>query len=139
MALSAEQIGLVRTTWARAVPVASLAASLFYGDLFKRAPETRALFKSDMDAQGEKLMATLGFVVDHLDEPDRLLPAAEDLARRHVDYGVTADQYAPVGAALLWTLEELLGADFGPNERGAWVTAYEVLSGYMITTAYPSG
>ncbi|MEM9045886.1 MAG: globin family protein [Pseudomonadota bacterium] len=136
MALTAEQIGVVRTTWARAVPVAGLAASLFYGELFKRAPETRALFTSDMAAQGKKLMATLAFVVDHLDRPEVLLPAAENLAKRHLDYGVTADQYAPVGDALLWTFQELLGTDFGAPERDAWSTAYGALSNHMIECAY---
>ncbi|MEM9099031.1 MAG: globin family protein [Pseudomonadota bacterium] len=127
---------MVRTTWAQAVPVAALAANLFYGELFKRAPETRPLFKSDMQAQGEKLMATLAFVVDHLDRPEDLLPAAERLAKRHLDYGVTAEQYAPVGEALLWTFEELLGSGFGPAERHAWSSAYGVLSDHMVQSAY---
>lgn len=136
MALSAEQIALVRSSWARAAPVASLASRLFYGELFKLAPETKALFKSDMKAQGAKLIATLAFIVDHLDRPDTLLPAAEALAKRHLDYGVTAPQYAPVGEALLWTFDELLGADFGEPEREAWAEAFTTLSDHMIQAAY---
>ena len=38
-----------------------------------------------------------------------VLPAASALAKRHVDYGVKAAAYTPVGAALLWTLEQRLG------------------------------
>jgi hemoglobin-like flavoprotein len=38
----------------------------------------------------------------HLIEPGAL-------AKRHVDYGVKAADYTPVGAALLWTLEQGLG------------------------------
>jgi len=34
------------------------------------------------------------------------LPAARALVKRHLDYGVKAADYTPVGAALLWTLEQ---------------------------------
>jgi hemoglobin-like flavoprotein len=66
-----------------------------------------------------------------------VLPAAKALAIRHVDYGVRPGHYAPVGAALLWTLEQGLGADFTPEIAEAWRAAYGVLSTEMIQTAYP--
>ncbi|MEM8841687.1 MAG: globin family protein [Pseudomonadota bacterium] len=137
MQISPEHIGFLRSTWARAVPASTLASELFYGELFRRAPQTKPLFKSDLRAQGAKLMATLAFVVDHLDKPETLLPAARDLAIRHVDYGVTPEHYPAVGAALLWTFEELLGAGFGASEHDAWAKAYAALSEVMIEAAYP--
>ncbi|MEO1601627.1 MAG: globin domain-containing protein [Pseudomonadota bacterium] len=136
MALSAVQIVTIRATWAKIVPVAPMAARLFYGRLFRIAPETRALFAEDMKAQGSKLTATLGFVVDHLDRAEILAPAARDLAIRHVNYSVTADQYAPVGEALIWSLKELLGPAFGEGEKAAWLAAYTSLSEMMIEAAY---
>jgi hemoglobin-like flavoprotein len=54
-------------------------------------------------------MATLGVVVNSLDNLGAMLPAASALAKRHVDCGVKATDYTPVGAALLWTLEQGLG------------------------------
>ena len=54
-------------------------------------------------------MATLGVVVNSLGNLEAVLPAASALAKRHVDYGEKAADYAPVGAALLWTLEQGLG------------------------------
>ncbi|MEM6680152.1 MAG: globin domain-containing protein, partial [Pseudomonadota bacterium] len=127
MALSAEQIAVIRATWAKVALVAPMASRLFYGRLFRLAPQTRALFHDDLAAQGRKLTATLGFVVDHLDRPDTLAPAACALAVRHLDYGVTADQYAPVGEALIWALKEILGPAFGPKESAAWLAAYTAL------------
>ncbi|MGE5148514.1 MAG: globin domain-containing protein, partial [Rhodospirillaceae bacterium] len=53
------------------------------------------------------------------------------LGERHKGYGVTADHYAPVGAALLWTLEKGLGADFTPETKEAWTAAYTALAGVM--------
>lgn len=57
------------------------------------------------------------------------------LARRHDHYGLRAEHYASVGAALMWTLERGLGFDFAPDVREAWVTAYNLLSSAMIAAS----
>ena len=131
------QIALVQSSFEKVAPIASDAAALFYRRLFETAPEVRPLFKNDIDEQGRKLMATLGVVVRNLDQLDAILPAAAALARRHVDYGVRPEHYAPVGAALLWTLEQGLGAQFTPDVAEAWAAAYATLSAAMIEAAYP--
>ena len=41
----------------------------------------------------------------------------------------------PVGAALLWTLGQGLGAAFTPAVAGAWTEAYTVLAGVMKDAA----
>jgi hemoglobin-like flavoprotein len=81
-------------------------------------------------------MATLATVVQSLGKLESVLPAASALAKRHVDYGVKAADYAPVGAALLWTLERGLGEQWTPDLAAAWGEAYKVLSEYMIYEAY---
>ena len=100
-----------RCEWLRVKLVAptSQAAALFYGRLFEIAPAVTPLLRGDMTEQGCKLMATLGVVVNSLGNLEAVLPAASALAKRHVDYGVKAADYTPVGAALLWTLEQNLG------------------------------
>jgi hemoglobin-like flavoprotein len=65
-----------------------------------------------------------------------VLPAASALAKRHVDYGVKAADYEPVGAALLWTLQRGLGEQWTPELAAAWGAAYTVLSEFMIGEAY---
>ena len=62
-----------------------------------------------MTEEGCKRIATLGVVVNSLGNLEAVLPAASALAKRDVDYGEKAADYAPVGAALLWTLEQGLG------------------------------
>ena len=89
-----------------------------------------------MDAQGKKLLDTLGFVVDHLDNPEKLIVAADHLATRHVEYGVVPEHYDLVGASLMWTFEHLLGPEFNETYREAWEAAYGVLTARMIETAY---
>lgn len=131
-------IAAVRRTFAAVAPIADTAADLFYGRLFETAPAVRPMFRGDMREQGRKLMATIGLVVAALDRLDDILPAVRRLAVKHVDYGVTPDLYAVVGAALLWTLEQGLGDAFTDEVRAGWTAAYTLLSDAMIAAAYPA-
>ena len=134
--MTPDQIKAIQESFAKVAPISDEAAALFYGRLFKIAPSVAPLFKGDMEEQGKKLMATLAVVVNGLGHLDTILPAASALAKRHVGYGVTAADYAPVGEALLWTLERGLGAQWTPELAGAWTAAYGVLSEFMIGEAY---
>ena len=134
--MSPDQVALIQQSFAQVRPIADQAAAMFYGRLFEIAPATKPLFKGDMAEQGHKLMATLGVVVNGLGNLESVLPAASALAKKHVGYGVTASDYPPVGAALLWTLERGLGAGWTPQVAAAWTEAYTTLSGFMISEAY---
>ena len=129
--MTPQQIDLVQASFKKVVPIAGTAADLFYDRLFEIAPEVRALFPDDMTEQKKKLMAMLGTAVASLHKLDTILPAVQALGQRHKGYGVTADQYAPVGAALLWTLEKGLGEDFTPEVKAAWTETYTTLAGVM--------
>lgn len=131
------KIALIRSSWAAAAANPQMATELFYGRLFRIAPEVRPLFADDIRKQAAKLADTLGFIVDHIDRPDALLPAAEALALRHVRYGVSAAHYVHIGTALIWTLRQLLGPRFDAETEAAWTEAYAALSGAMIAAAYP--
>ncbi|WP_029005333.1 globin family protein [Azorhizobium doebereinerae] len=133
--MTPSQVELVQSSFAKVAPIADTAAGLFYGRLFETAPEVKPLFKGDIAEQGRKLMATLAVVVNGLTKLEVIVPAAQTLARRHVAYGVRPEHYAPVGAALLWTLEQGLGPDFTPETKAAWAEAYTLLSSVMIEAA----
>ena len=133
--MTPDQIDLVQSSFAKVVPIADVAAELFYGRLFEIAPAARPLFRGDLEEQGRKLMGMLGAVVNGLGNIETILPAASALAKRHVDYGVKAADYEPVGAALLWTLERGLGAQWTPEVKAAWTEAYTVLADFMIGEA----
>jgi hemoglobin-like flavoprotein len=133
--MTPDQIALVRTSFDKVRPISEEAARLFYARLFEIAPEVRPLFKGDMAEQGRKLMATLAVVVNGIDDLPALKPAVAGLGRRHAGYGVTADHFGPVGAALIWTLEQGLGADFTPETRDAWLDAYGALAAVMQEAA----
>lgn len=52
---------------------------------------------------------------------------------------MTAKHDEPVGAALLWTLEQGLGPGFMPPMKAAWTEAYTTLSGAMKGTGQGGG
>lgn len=94
------------------------------------------MFRGDMVVQGEKLMTMLSQIVDGLAQPETILPAARELAVRHVAYGVEPHHYVMVGTALMRTLRHELGADLTPEARAAWASAYQLLSDVMREAAY---
>ncbi|BCE00414.1 globin family protein [Marinicellulosiphila megalodicopiae] len=131
-----QQIKIIQQTFAMVVPIADTAADLFYTRLFELDPSLKKLFKSDLTLQGAKLMKMLGYVVNGLNNLDALIPAIQDLGRRHVDYGVTSDMYETVGLSLLWTLEKGLGPAYTEEAKEAWCTAYTILKNVMCDAAY---
>jgi hemoglobin-like flavoprotein len=134
--MTPSQIDLIRTSWAQVEPIADTAAGLFYGRLFELDPSVRSLFAhTDLAKQGKILMQTLTVVVRSLDRLDTIVPAIQALGRRHAGYGVRAQDYDTVAAALLWTLEQGLGEAFNDATRDAWVTAYTTLASVMMAAA----
>ena len=133
--MTPEQIRIVQSTWVRVLPIKDIAAQLFYKRLFEMDPSLRPLFRGDLREQGEKLMQIIDAAVNGLSHLERIVTAIRDLGRRHADYGVKDHHYDTVGAALLWTLKEGLGAEFTPKAKEAWATVYGVLAATMQEAA----
>jgi len=126
-----EQIDLVQRSFNDVKPIAREAADLFYRRLFSLDPSLRAMFKGDMSKQGQMLMSMIGAAVAGLRDLEKLAPVVRQLGARHVGYGVRDGDYATVGDALLWTLEQGLGESFTSDVRDAWAAAYGLLAGVM--------
>lgn len=133
--ISAKDKELVQMTFDKVVPISDAAAEIFYTRLFELDPELKALFKTDITAQGKKLMAMLGAAVKGLDDLNALVPVVQDLGKRHVGYGVRDEHYDTVAAALLYTLEKGLGEAWNQEVKSAWVNVYVLLSTTMKEAA----
>jgi hemoglobin-like flavoprotein len=128
--LNANDIALVRATFARVVPIQSAAADIFYDRLFEVSPKLRELFPADLRGQKQKLMQMIATAVGGLNNLNQLVPAVKALGGRHSSYGVTTEHYRLVEEAH-WTLERGLGQDFTPEVRSAWAKVYHVLAATM--------
>src|SRR5262249_62123207 len=113
--LTANEIALVRASFARVVPLQSAAADLFYDRLFAISPKLRELFPADLRGQKRKLMQMISTAVGSLNNLNQLVPAVKTLGARHSGYGVTTEHYRLVGETLPWTPERGVGAEFPPG------------------------
>src|SRR5262245_33336797 len=126
--MNTEQVTLVEESFALVAPIAMVAADLFYDRLFVLDPSLKRLFPADLSEQKKKLMTMLQVAVASLRKPEQLIPALQNLGRRHTGYGVQASHYETVGAALIWTLEQGLGSAFTPEVRAAWIALYTTVA-----------
>lgn len=133
--MNSEQIALVKESWEKVRPISETAAELFYGKLFELDPALKALFKGDMKEQGKKLMAILNTAVNSLDNLESIVPAVQDMGKRHVAYGVKDSDYDTVGEALIWTLHKGLEDAFTPEVKAAWIETYTIVATTMKEAA----
>ncbi len=133
--LDPRQIELIQDSFALVVPISDPVATLFYKKLFELRPEFRELFPDDMEAQRGKLVTTLAAVVKSLNSLDQIIGPVRQLGERHVGYGATAEDYAPVGEALIWTLRSALKNTWTDEHQEAWGAAYAILVKVMLEGA----
>jgi hemoglobin-like flavoprotein len=135
--ITEQQIRLVQSSFKDVAPIADVAAELFYARLFELDPTLKPMFRGDMREQGRKLMQMLSVAVHGLNSLEKIVPAVQDLGKRHVAYGVRAQDYQTVGKALLWTLEQGLGSNFTPDVKEAWTAVYTLVATTAIEAGYP--
>ena len=133
--MTPQQIKLVKDSFALVLPISDDAAELFYKKLFELNPGYKSLFKGDMVEQGKKLMKMIATAVNSLDKLEEVVPAIQNLGKRHVEYGIKKEDYAVVGEALIWTLEKGLGDKFTDDVKESWIDVYTILSDTMINAA----
>ena len=135
--MNATKIALIRESFALVVPARTEVGLMFYRNLFALDPNLKPLFPQDLTQQSAKLMQMLGAAVSLLDKLDDLVPVVQQLAKRHVQYGVKPQHYKTVGEALMNTLVEGLGDALSADAYAAWAEVYTLLSDTMIAAAYP--
>jgi len=138
MNLSQTELDVLRASFARVAARSEATAALFYDTLFERAPDTRALFPGDMAVQGTKMMNTLGSIVARIHDVALLVPMVQDLAKRHVGYGVEPAHYDLLGEVLIDTLRRTLDRGFTDEAERAWKVAYAGLAATMVDAAWPA-
>ena len=141
--LTADEKQMIVRSFRLIAPISETVGDLFYKRLFETQPQYRELFPEDMSKQKRKLTTMLAFIAKCLDwtegqwrqnirPDDDLFLVVLALGRRHhVLYKIPDDAYGPVGASLLWTLEQGLGEAFTKELRQAWSKLYTVLATSM--------
>ena len=110
----------------------------FYSHLFLSHPELREMFPVSMAAQRDKLVTALGQVVSNVDQLDRVVGLLQQLGRDHRKFSVVPEHYNAVGASLLATLKQFLGAAWTEELAADWAAAYGVIARTMVEAAEES-
>lgn len=126
---------LLRSTWSKVTQYGEQVPLYFYSHLFLSHPEVRRMFPPSMAAQRDRLVAALGAVVANVDDLGAAVPFLQGLGRDHRKFDVQPGHYPAVGASLLATLEQFLGADWTAQAAESWTEAYGIVSKVMIDAA----
>jgi len=130
--LTADECKLVQASFAQIEPVAHEVAPRFFRRLFELNPDLRPLFKTTGSLPQTRLMETLSIAVIGLDGLDAIAPFVRVLGRKHVEYGVKAEDYDTAREALSWALKEQFGPAFDDDLIAAWDVAFRAVSDVMI-------
>ena len=126
-----DQIAVITRSFQEIVPVEDALAALFYGRLFTLEPSFKPMFGADMRTQGRKFREMLHLIIDNMHAHELLTRHLQACGERHSSYGVRAEHYAPVGAALLWALEQALDERYTPDVAQAWAALYHLIASAM--------
>ena len=125
-------VTLLQQSYAEVEPQKEAFAEAFYQRLFALYPQTIPLFAvTSMKRQQSSLMATLELVVAGVARGDNVVPAIEQLGRRHAMYGVKEEHYPMVGQVLLETFEQFLGEKWTSQVEATWTEAYTIITDHM--------
>ncbi len=136
MALSEDEIELLRDTLVYLQERKNLATSVFYENLFEIDPSLRPMFDDDLTEQSNKALFAFGAVVAQIHDVETCREMTRGLASRHVGYGVIPEHYPKVGAAVIATVSMVMGEAMTAEIATAWQKAYDQIAEAMIETAY---
>ena len=129
--LTKDEIKLIQSSWIDLTNKSKIVGEKFYDRLFKRSPELKELFKGDLKEQAGALMRMVKTVVEGLNNPQIIIPALQELGRRHNEYGVKFEHYKGFGDCLIDCIEEELNRTFDTQTRKAWEKLYGMLAEVM--------
>ncbi len=114
-----------------------------YAKLFEISPESRPLFKGNMEEQHAKLAKVFAEFIRVKTRSQHFLPVTKcggeavipgvgPLGDRHeTKYGVQAQHYRYMREALLHALAKMLGNDFNEKVAAAWAETFDMLAEAM--------
>lgn len=135
MALTEEQVKIIKAT----VPVleehGTTVTAAFYRNLLGENPELNSVFNTTNQLNGHQQKALAGAVYAyavHIDNLGVLAPAVETIVHKHASLHIQPEQYKIVGTYLLAAMKEVLGDALTPEIHDAWAAAYFQLADLLI-------
>ena len=125
--MTPEQMQLVRLTLAQATTDPFALGYDFYRRLFVLAPDLRARFHGDVDAESAKLKETLTLAFGALTDMRLLVATLDGLAKRDIAHGLSEQHCRAIAQSLIWAIERRVGAAFTHQVCNAWIAFLAVV------------
>lgn len=106
-------------------------SSLFYTRLFQLEPSLTDIFDGGVAMLNRKFINML-LTFKNAKNIDTLVPALQAMAKRHFAYGAQPPHFDVFREALIYALEQKLGADFNDELRAAWLSIYDTVCEIMV-------
>jgi nitric oxide dioxygenase len=119
--MTPEQLQLLRLTLAQATAGEPPLGREFYRRLFVIAPDLRGRFQGDIETECAKLKDALKLTFGALSDFTFLVATLEALARRGIGRELSDQHCRAISKALLWAIEQRIGAAFTPQVCNAWI------------------
>ena len=124
---------ILRDSFALIEPKAEEVMSRFYDELFLRFPAVKPMFANTTKAKQMKmLLASLKLVIANLDNPDKLVPALQQMGKRHKGYGAVPEHYTAVADTLMDVMKEFAGKAWTKKVHNAWSDALNLVAETML-------
>ncbi|KFA66682.1 hypothetical protein S40285_04993 [Stachybotrys chlorohalonatus IBT 40285] len=135
MALTQEQINIVKSTAPILREHGKTITTTFYHNMLNAHPELKNIFSLRNQQTGAQPAALANAVLAYamyIDDLGKLSDAVNHIAQKHVSLFIQPDQYAIVGEHLVGAFVEVLGDALTPEVKDAWVVAYGQLADIFI-------
>lgn len=99
-----------------------------FDNLFDAEPNIREFFSEIAGPPKAMMWATLGLVVDNLEELDTLAMPLSQLGARHEKFGARSDSYASFADVVIGTVATINGEDWTDAHEDAW----EKMMGHVV-------
>ncbi|KAH7099409.1 globin-like protein [Auriculariales sp. MPI-PUGE-AT-0066] len=136
MALTAQQISIIKSTVPILAEHGNAITALMYSNLLREQPSLNDIFNNVHPKSGKQpkaLADALYAYAGHIDDLSALGPAVELIAQKHASMYIRAPQYAIVGRYLIDAMQAVLGDALTKEVRDTWALAYGQLADILIT------
>lgn len=125
---------VIRDSFEKIKPLNEIFTSHFFENLGNDYPQSRVLFASaNLPELKTAFFKSWTYIIDHLDESERLHTYLKALGGRHVNHGVNSAQpFEWVGNTFLKTMGQILGADWSNDIQREWAAAYTSFALMML-------
>ncbi len=133
--LSDKTIAVVKSTAPVLAQNGELLTRHFYGRMFRENPEVAPFFNPSNQFKGTQQRALAGAIcafAANVDQLEVLGAAVETIAQKHAALRILPEHYPIVGANLLASIREVLGAAATNEIIDAWAEAYGFLAKILI-------